>query len=95
MKPNFICKMISAVVLGMLFGTYIHHDYAKWAQRGCEAFLAYQTHRFELHMQNPRPAMVTVVGATLVIAGFLAIYEILALALGRVLQDSSGDQIVR
>jgi len=34
--------MISAVLMGILLGSYIHNDYVKWGQRGREAFIAYQ-----------------------------------------------------
>ncbi|HXY78933.1 MAG TPA: hypothetical protein VEH47_08975 [Candidatus Acidoferrales bacterium] len=95
MKPNLIYKFISAVVLGALFGSYIHHDYVRWAQLGREAFLAHQAARFNQYMSPPHPIALTVFASTVMIVGALAIYEVLAFALARMSGAMSGDQTAR
>ena len=95
MKPNLKCRMISAVLMGILLGSYIHNDYVKWGQRGREAFIAYQTQRFDQHMANPHPTMVTIIASILFVVVFLAVYEILAYIISRIVGSPSGDQIAR
>jgi len=87
--------MISAVLMGIFLGSYIHNDYVKWGQRGREAFIAYQTQRFDQHMANPHPTMVTIIAAILFVVIFLAVYEILAYILSRIVGSPSGDQIAQ
>jgi len=94
-KPNLTCRMISAVLMGIVLGSYIHNDYVKWGQRGREAFIAYQTQRFDQHMAHPHPTMATIIAAILFVGVFLAVYEILAFILSRILGSPSGDQIAR
>ena len=95
MKPNLSCRMISAVLMGIFLGSYIHNDYAKWGQRGRDAFIAYQSQRFDQHMANPHPTMVTIIASILFVVVFLAVYEILAYILSRIVGSPSGDQSAR
>ncbi len=85
MKRELIGRFIAAVLIGMLFGSYIHHDYVKWSQRGREAFIAYQTHRFDRFMLSPHPAIATVFTFTFLMVIFLGIYELLAAVLLRMI----------
>jgi len=90
LNNNLIGRMIAAIAMGAIFGSYIHYDYVRWGQRGREAFLAYQTQRFDQYMANPRPAIATVFGAIIAIVGALAIYEGLVFVLATVLKGMSG-----
>jgi len=87
--------MISAVLMGIFLGSYIHNDYAKWAQRGRDAFIAYQTQRFDKQMAAPHPTIATIIASILFVVVFLAVYEILAYILSRIVGSPSSDQIAR
>jgi hypothetical protein len=68
MKQNLIPKITAAILLGGLFGWYIHHDEASWSLRSRDAFLAYQTHRFDMYM-SPRPVAYNLIVMALLALG--------------------------
>jgi hypothetical protein len=72
-------RVLAAALVGVLFGSYMHHDYARWGQRGLQQFIAHQTLRFELYMASPKPAVLTIVGATIFVFGVAGFYESIAL----------------
>jgi hypothetical protein len=77
MKRDFIGKITAAVLLGSLFGWYIHHDETTWSLRGREAFNAYQMHRFDLYIASPHPLVYSIFVTALWTGGFCAVYELL------------------
>ena len=85
-------KALAAITSGISFGLYIHNDYVTWGERGREAFLAHQGHRFDQYMAAPRPTMVTVIGTTIVVVGAMALYEGLAFLFSRITNSLSGGQ---
>jgi len=95
LNNNLLRRFIAALAMGAMLGGYRHHDYVKWGQRGREAFLAHQAHRFDLYMAAPHPSIVTVLGSMVVIVGALAIYEGLVLILSRGLSSTSGSGTVQ
>jgi hypothetical protein len=95
LNNNLLHRFTAALAMGAMLGGYRQHDYVKWGQRGREAFLAHQTHRFDLYMAAPHPAIVTVLGSTIVVLGALAIYEGLVLILSKVLSSTSGSGTVQ
>ena len=56
----------------------MHYDYMHWGHRGREAFIAFQLNRFDTHMLNAPPLLVTVAGATIFAIGALGVYELIA-----------------
>ncbi len=92
MSRRTIGKITAAVLLGILLGCYIHHDYVTWGRRGRDAFLAHETHRFELSMAEPGPIGVTVLGATIVVLSFLGAYELIALGVSAALSSTKSNQ---
>ena len=78
MKATGRHRIASTVVIGVLFGWYIHHDYLRWHARGKEAFLAFSADTFKRNMDYPKPLAATV-AATLIIAALVfGVYELLA-----------------
>jgi hypothetical protein len=73
-----INKILAAILLGGLMGWNIHHDEMTWGVRGREAFIAYQMHRFDMYMANPRPVVYSVIVTALLGVGFCLIYEFIA-----------------
>lgn len=80
-----LSRMISALVMGILFGLGIHQDHLKWNRLGREAFSAYELRRFDHYMASPRP-IATIVGAIIVVPLFLALYELVALVFSKVVK---------
>jgi hypothetical protein len=87
-QGNLTSRVISAVLVCILSGYWIHFDYVRWHQRGRDAYLAYQSHRFDQSMASPHPALVTIVGVFMVIGAFLAIYELIAAGASRLIRSS-------
>ena len=81
MKPSLMPKAVAAIVLGSLFGWYIHHDYVTWNLRGRDAFIAHQMHRFDIYMASPRPIVIILVGTSLLALGVCVLYELLVAGL--------------
>jgi len=81
MKRDFVGRIGAWILLGLLFGAYVNRDYVKWHQRGLDAFLASERARFEQSMAHPAPAAVTFVAGMLVVAVFIGVYELTALAI--------------
>ena len=81
MNRRVTSRILAAALLGILFGSYVRHDYRKWSQRGREQFLAFEGARFDRYMSTPKPTPVILFGfmiASLVGFGF---YELIVLVL--------------
>ena len=90
MTRNFISRIVAMAVMGILLGLYAHHDFVRWNARGRDAFLAYQSMRFERYMANPRPIVLMVLSSIIGVF-FFCIYEIIALAISALLKSSMPD----
>jgi putative Mn2+ efflux pump MntP len=86
-------RIIAAALLGILGGFLIHHDEVKWGARGRDAFMAHELHRFETTMAVPLPLPAAVCGATILVAGVLGIYEVMAFGFAALLaaKNRSGE----
>jgi hypothetical protein len=78
-------KVLAVVVLAILFGVYIHHDYARWGDRGLDVYLRYQTTRYENYMAPGHPRSVSYFATMAVLTLAAAVYELVAAALAKVL----------
>jgi hypothetical protein len=86
MKSSLVSKLISAFVMCLLFTRYIRHDHQRWTMRGREAFLAYQDHRFSRYIATPHLSWSYVIGISLAIVSFLALYELVAWGIAKGLE---------
>jgi hypothetical protein len=75
MKSNLILKFLLLTACGALFGQFIKSDYEKWHHFGRDAFISYQSHRFDLYMAVPRTASFYIFGSILLTLGLGALYE--------------------
>jgi len=75
MSRNGSIRLIVMLLFGALFGFYTRHDYAKWNQRGREAFLAMEGHRFDLNMADPKPLSANIFGGAIVALMLFGAYE--------------------
>ncbi len=87
MKRNLVYRFTAACVIGVLFGLYVHHEYVRWAQRGKEAFIVYQAHRFDRFMVSPQPVIATIFVFTLAAVLVFGMNELLAAGLSRMFRD--------
>jgi len=85
MKLTHLARALSAILLGVLFGYYVQHDFLRWNQRGKGAFLAYQAHRFDQSMAAPHPTAITVIAMTIVIVFGFAIYELVVAVVSKIM----------
>jgi hypothetical protein len=83
-----IDKLLAAVVMGLLFGAYLHHDYTKWQDLGREAFLSKQEYRFDHFMAQPRWFLLLFAG-TLLAFIVLGAYEAIGAVLNRILPKNA------
>ena len=77
-------RVLSAGVLGICFGLYMHHSYETWNHRGKDAFLAHQLQRFDHYMSSPQPLLTSIVSALVGAAFAFGIYELLTAILSKV-----------
>lgn len=80
MKSAYAFKFFLAVALGVLAGEAITRDYEKWHALGRDAYLAYESHRFDRYMAHPGPGAIHILTLTLVLLGVFAVYEGFAFA---------------
>lgn len=92
MKPNLGSRAISAMAIGILFGSYVHYYYVSWGMRGREAFIAHQMQRFDHYMANPQPLLLTILGTTILTLGALALYEAIAFVVSKLLRTEPVDR---
>ena len=95
MKRELTGRFIAAVLIGILSGYYLNFDYVRWSQRGREAFLAYESHRFDRFMLSPRPAIVTVFVVSFVAVVFFGLYELLAAVLLKMFDPNASNSGIR
>jgi predicted small integral membrane protein len=88
MKVHLPTRAVSAILLGSMFGWYVHHDSVRWNQLGRVAFLAYQTQRFDRYLVSPTPAAFTILFAAVMTVGFFALYELVSFALSKVFSSA-------
>jgi len=86
MKRDFISKIMSATLLGALFGWGIHHNLITWNVRGREAFIAYEARRFDVNMATPSPVFSNVIVSVLLALGLCVVYELIAYCLSAALK---------
>ncbi len=79
MQNKLVARVLSAVLLGVLFGMSVHAGYAKWNRLGYSAFVSFQQARFDrymFHLQPESRTLLTFVVAALIAA---AAYELVVL----------------
>ncbi len=84
-------KVLSTLLLGMLFGIYRHVDQVKWVQRGRDAYLAVQSQHFQQISQYHSGATMMIAGVILAVVA-VALYEGIAAGFARVLPPSTVEE---
>ena len=85
MKRESTARLVAAALMGLSFGLYIRHDYDTWSQRGRDAFMAYQGHRFDQYMLVPRHSIAGMIGFIIVVCILIGFYELVATGIAKIL----------
>jgi hypothetical protein len=84
-KLHKTARVLAVVFAGVLFGLYKHAQQVRWAGLGRQAFLADQSHQFDVGMAPPHGTFAMIL-AGIVLAGItFGIYELLAAGIALVL----------
>jgi hypothetical protein len=92
MNPNLIARVIAVVLLGVLFGAYMNHDYEKWRRSGRDQFLAHEAQRFDRMISTARPFGVVATGAVIGVGLLVGLYELVVFGLSAVLKSTAPPQ---
>jgi Na+/H+ antiporter NhaD/arsenite permease-like protein len=75
---RILVAVIFAVLLGFLLGASVHHNLIKQNQLGRDAFIAYQSSRFDRSMVHPHSALVYIAVSVFLFGLFFAVYEMVS-----------------
>jgi hypothetical protein len=93
MKRYGAGRILAALFLGAVLGAYVHFDEMRWAQRGRDAFLAYENHRFDQRMVSPHSGLgLMLVGMVFVGVG-VGMYELIAAGIAHALPPSTAEEL--
>jgi hypothetical protein len=92
MKPIMLVKLFLAALLGSLFGGLIAFDHSRWLHLGRDAFMAYQTRRFDMNMAQQNSGIGIIIGTAIFAVGLAAIYETVAIGGERLLTRLSNQK---
>ena len=92
MNRNWIARGLAVLVMGLLFGSYIKHDYQKWRRLGRDAFIAHEMERFDRFIA-PRSAFGVAAFGVIILTPFIfGLYELVAFVLSSALRSTIPDQ---
>ena len=80
-----ITKLVAVFLIGMTLGLYVYRDEVRWAERGRDAFLVFQTQRFSRTVMHPHHLLSVIFTGVLATAAFIGLYELLSAGLGKVI----------
>jgi len=86
MNRHQTSRLLATLLLGVLFGWFLHHDSMKWNHLGRAAFLADQSHHFDTADTNPPPLAAMMVVSAILTGVLFGVYELLALLIGATLK---------
>lgn len=92
MNRNLFAHGLAVLVMGILFGAYIKHDYEKWRRLGRDAFITHELERFDRFIAPPGAFGVAVFGVIVLTPFIFGFYELVAFALSSVLRSTIPDQ---
>ena len=87
MNRNLLARSIAVILLGILFGYYIDYDERKTRQMDREQYLAREGRKFDDSKSDPTPRAAMIIGAVIVVGGFVFLYEIVALGISAALKS--------
>jgi hypothetical protein len=85
-------KFCFAFLRGALFGRYIAADHARWFQAGQDAFLSYQSHRFDLYLSRQNSGLGYIGGCAIFALGLAVLYEFIGIVAEKAFNRSRQEQ---
>src|SRR5580698_1695364 len=77
MKRSGTGRVLAALFIGVVYGSYLHFDQTRWLGRGREAFLAAQSYRFD-RFTLYHSAANTLIAGVILAAVAVGLYELIA-----------------
>jgi hypothetical protein len=77
-------RIITVLLIGVLFGLYVHGDNKKWSQLGRQAYMDHELADFESIKAEPQPAVFMIIGSIIVTAAFFGVYELIVFVLSAI-----------
>jgi hypothetical protein len=65
------------LLIGVLFGLYVHGDNKKWSQLGRQAYIDHELEDFDSNKAEPHPAVFMIIGSIFVTSAFFGVYELI------------------
>jgi hypothetical protein len=84
MNHRLASRVITILLLGFLFGLYIHGDNKKWSQLGRQAYIDHELEDFDSTKAEPHPAIFMIIGSIVVTSAFFGLYELLVFLLSAI-----------
>jgi hypothetical protein len=84
-KLHKTARVMAIIFAGVMFGLYKHAQQMRWAGLGRQAFLADQSHQFDLGMSPPHGTFAMIVAGVLLAGITFGVYELLAAGIALVL----------
>jgi hypothetical protein len=87
MNRNLLARSLAVLLLGILFGFYIDYNERETRQMDREQYLAREGRKFDDSKSDPTPRAAMIVGAVIVIGGFVFLYEIVVVGISAALKS--------
>jgi hypothetical protein len=91
MKSSGTGRVLAAIFLGLIFGTYRHFLQMRWLARGRAAFLADQSRNFDRTAQYHSAATMLIAGVILA-AIAVGLYEVIAAGFTKMVGPSTAEE---
>jgi len=87
MKRPLSSQMVAVIFLGFVFWRYLQNTYLWWGRHGREAFMAHEMQRYDRYMATPHTSMATLLAAIILVALFVAVYELIVAGVSKLLDN--------
>ncbi len=79
-------RIVAALIIALLFATFMHHTYTTWSALGRDFYLAQQATRFDHSIAQPHWGT-PIFAAIIVSAAVFITYELLSAAFGKLFNN--------
>lgn len=93
MKRKLAAKIIAALGMTILWGSYVNHDWQTWKQRGETEYLSHEAHLFEKCVATLQSTHSMLIQSALIVLGALIVYEGIAWLLSKILGTKSSGRL--
>jgi hypothetical protein len=93
MINKIVSKILSAGILAIIYGCYSHIMDVNKGQMGREAYLVSQAAGYDRDLAQPHSVVLYVIACLFMIGICLAAYELIALAITKILEKINSDPI--